>query len=82
MQDMIHCGAGTEKTVCPECGSGTVMTGDILAMDGAWFVPRGQTTAIQKGSRIYGYACGECGTVFGLKLADPHCLERKKGARR
>lgn len=82
MEDMIRYDTDTEKVVlCPECGSSVVMTGDITAMDGAWFVPRGQTTAILKGSRIFGYACRECGTVFGLKLVNPDCLERRKGKR-
>ena len=68
----------TERVKCPECGSDAVMTGDLRAMDGCWFIPRGQTKAIQRGSRVYGVACRECGALFGLKLANPDCLEKKR----
>ena len=81
MTDTVRCDPGmenTERVKCPECGSDAVMTGDLRAMDGCWFIPRGQTTAIQRGSRVYGVACRECGALFGLKLANPDCLEKKR----
>ena len=43
MTDAVRCESGignTERLRCPECGSDAVMTGDLMAMDGCWFIPR------------------------------------------
>ena len=58
-------------TVCPVCGSGEIIEGDLSSTGGFVFIPEKEHGKfLMQSSYMKASACRDCGTVFGLRLSN------------
>ena len=65
-----------KKIPCAECGSENIIEGSFTSRYGVFFCEKGTENKLRPNAyKIEGYACLDCGTIFGLRVK----LKKNKG---